>query len=218
VEISTYYGDLMSSLISVREAAEALSVTTTQVYRLIEGGQLRGTRLGTQQVVFAEALNEYRLVRPQRGRPLDAAAAWSSLLGQQPLEIDQLGPIAASTRRRATATYCYVPEYRLSAIAASLDTVVTGAEGARLRGAAIGNTKPLQVYVNEQRWPAVRREHRISDAGDDVNLIVRVVPRGAWHQAAASRPAPLIVCAVDAYSCADLRSAHEALEAMKAGR
>ena len=95
------------------------------------------------------------------------------------------------------------------------DVVVTGAEGARQRGAAIGATKPLQVYVDEQRWPALEREHRIGDAGEDVNLIVRVVPSDAWSQASAERPAPLIVCAVDAYSCADLRSAHEALEAMR---
>ena len=216
MEISTYYREVMSSLISVREAAVALGVTTSQVYRLLEGGQLRGSRLGSQQVVFAEALNEYRLVRPQRGRPLDPVAAWNLLLGRQAGDLDELGPLAAATRRRSAATYCYVVEYRLDAIAASPDVVVTGAEGARQRGAAIGATKPLQVYVDEQRWPALEREHRIVDAGEDVNLIVRVVPSDAWSQASAARPAPLIVCAVDAYSCADLRSAHEALEAMRA--
>ena len=208
----------MSTLVSVREAAGALGVSASQVYRLIESGQLRGTRLGSQQVVYAESLNEYRLVRPQRGRPLDPASAWSVLLGKRPDDIDALGPIAASTRRRAAVAYCYVPEYRLSAIADSADTVVTGAEGARLRGAAIGNTQPLQVYVSEQRWPTLRDAQRISDAADDVNLIVRVVPVEAWPQASSMNPAPLVVCAVDAYSCADLRSAHEALETMKAGR
>lgn len=208
----------MSNLISVRDAATALEVTTTQVYRLLEGGQLRGTRLGSQQVVFAEALYEYRLVRPQRGRPLAAAAAWRSLLAQRPAHIDELGPIAARTRRRAVATYCYVPEYRLAAIAALPDAVVTGADGARQRDAAIGTTTPLQVYVDERRWPALRSAHRIGDAVEEVNLIVRVVPSGAGDQASADRPAPLIVCAVDTYSCADLRSAHEALDALQGAR
>lgn len=217
MEISTYYCG-MSSLLSVREAATELGVSTSQVYRLLDAGQLRGSKVGTQQVVFAEALHEYALVRPQRGRPLDAPASWAALLAAVPATVEDLGPLAAATRRRATVTYCHVVAYRLDAIAAAPDVVVTGAEGARLHGAAIGAASPFQVYVDDDRWPAFRAEHRIADANDDVNLIVRVVPSVAWDRASASRPAPLVVCAVDAYSCADLRSAHEALAAMSAGR
>ncbi|MBK6858281.1 MAG: hypothetical protein IPG97_17450 [Microthrixaceae bacterium] len=67
-------------------------------------------------------------------------------------------------------------------------------------------------------WLALRAEHRIADADPDLNVIVRLVPTDAWDTASALRPAPLVVCTVDAYACADLRSAHEALQAIGAER
>lgn len=205
----------MAQLVPVRDAAEMLQVTPSHVHRLLDSGQLRGRTLGSQRVVFAPSLHEYRLVRPERGRPLEPASAWSLLLRSEPKSIDELGPLAAATRRRAHTTYCHVLPFRLEEISGSTEVVASGPLGASRQGAHIGATEPLHIYVKDSDWAATRHGYSIDEAGDDLNVIVRVVPTNAWPFSPGERTADLIVCAVDSYAAADLRSAHEALDRMR---
>ena len=78
--------------------------------------------------------------------------------------------------------------------------------------------RALQVYVKAANWSQVRSKYDVSEATDDMNLIARVVDNEAWPFSRNTHVAPLIVCAVDAYATADLRSAHEALEVMQPDR
>lgn len=208
----------MTNLLSVNDAAGLLHVNRSQIHRLLDGGQLRGRTIGSQRVVFAESLNEYQLVRPRPGRPLEPAAAWAQLLASEPSSIEELGPLAATTRKRATARYCHVIPYRLDDVSADPAVIQSGAAGAAQRGAHVGAAGPAQVYLRDSAWDRFRRTHSIKEADGDLNLIVRVVPDDAWPFSPDDRVAPLIVCAVDTYSIADLRSAHEALDRIGAER
>lgn len=204
----------MQDLVSVRDAASRLEVSVGHVYRLLESGELRGPRIGSQQTVLAASLQEYRLVRPRPGRPLGPSAAWARLLAAHPETVEDLGALAAATRRRADVLYCHALEFRLVEIEDAPATVLTGAGGAHRHSVPVGSTKPLQTYLRQDAWPAFRAEQRIEESAEEMNVIVRLVPDDAWPFQDEQRVAPLVVCATDAYAVGDLRSAHESLVAI----
>lgn len=205
----------MSTLVSVSEAADELGVSASHVYRLIEDGRLRGTRAGSSHLVFAESLHEYQLVRPRSGRPFSPGRAWDILLDAKPETVDDLGILASRCRRRAEPRYVSVLDFRLRELAGSSRVVLSGADGAAQHHAAIGTSKPVQLYILQSDLESISSEFRIRESAD-MNVILRVVPNDAWPFMAAQHLAPLVVCAVDAYSVSDLRSAHEAITMLRA--
>jgi excisionase family DNA binding protein len=202
-------------VIPVRDAAERLGVSVQQTHRLLQSGQLRGRRSGSQWLVAPESIRQLELVRPGRGRPRSALESWKLLLASEPQSIEDLAQLAARSRKRGTLHECRALPYRLDELAASPDVVLSGARGALHQGAHIGADAHVHIYVKSHAWDHLARRYRLVDDSAEANLFARAVSAEAWPFAPGQEAAPLVVCAVDSYASGDLRSAHEALEAMQ---
>ena len=117
--------------LSAQQAAAALGVSRMQISRLVHQGNLRASRLGNALMIDPQSVNEYRSLRPDRGRPLSPRKAWeriaeestrSAALDEGAL-MESVRQLAIVARRRADRQPYRVLPNRLPALFAD-DRVV----------------------------------------------------------------------------------------------
>lgn len=200
--------------LSAQQAAAALGVSRMQISRLVQQGDLRASRLGNALVIDPDSVNEYRDLRPDRGRPLSPRKAWdriaeessrSAALDESDL-MESVRQLAIVARRRADRQSYRVLPNRLPALFADDRVLLSGAAAGQQHGAPVRPGEPHPVYVSIDDLPALVADYRLRDDGDP-NVIVRAVDPNEWilgHQIA-----PPFVAAIDALEDGDARSAAE---------
>lgn len=200
--------------LSAQQAAVALGVSRMQISRLVQQGDLRASRLGNALMIDPDSVNEYRDLRPDRGRPLSARKAWKRIAEEssRPRALNEadlmesLRQLAIVARRRADRQLYRVLPNRLPALFADDRVVLSGAAAGQQQGAPVRPGEPHSVYVSIDDVPELVADYRLRDDADP-NVIVRVVDPAEWilgHQVA-----PPYVAAIDALDDGDARSAAE---------
>jgi excisionase family DNA binding protein len=209
--------------ISAQEAAARLGVSRMQISRLVANGDILADRFGRSLQIDVDSLNRYAELRPPRGRPLPPGSAWAAITaaaagggaaggGAAPgsLAFSAVKQLAIVARRRAERRPMRVMPSALERVLNDPAVVVSGADAAAHRGAAVQSRPPHSVYVRASDLADLVARHRMRSNSDEPNLIVRVAPddspvfNGEHH-------APLIVAALDMVDDRDDRSAAEAL-------
>lgn len=202
--------------VSAKEAAHLLGVSRTQISRLAAAGEFKSERFGNALQIDLDSLQRYRELRPAPGRPLEPAAAWNLLLERTwvsaPRDLDELHRLAIEARRRADRREMRVLPGSVDRFLADSAVVVSGAGAAARHGAAVQGRPPHQVYVRDSDIGPLEHRHALREVQSDANLIVRLVPDGAWALGD-DDVAPLLVALVDLVDERDDRSAAEALRA-----
>ncbi len=198
--------------ISAQKASEILGVSRKQISRLVEAGEIKSERFGNALQVDLDSVQRYQDLRPGRGRPLSAGAAWEMLASARPRNVDDLKTLAVAVRRRAERhEYRVLPAY-LDRVLADQRVVISGSAAAVEHGAAVQDGPPHAIYVQRSDADQFVKDNRMRADGDDPNLIVRFAPDAAWVFNG-SRHARMIVALVDLVDDRDDRSAAEALRA-----
>jgi excisionase family DNA binding protein len=207
--------------LSAQQAADALGVSRMQISRLVRQGDLRASRLGNSLMVDPESVNEYRQLRPDRGRPLSPRNAWDRILresmrlapadGERDL-IEVARQLAIVARRRARRhAYRAIPN-RLPALLEDPRVVLSGSNAGQRHGAPVRPGDPHMVYISSDDLPKLVADYRLRDDVNDPNVIVRVVADDEWIMS--RRLAPPLVAAIDALDEGDTRSAIEILRSV----
>lgn len=198
-------------VLNVRQAANLLDVSEMQIGRLIRQGDLQASRFGRSWALEAASVHQYNHLRPHRGRPLSAPAAWEQLRHARPANLDQAKQVAAESRRRAGRHRLRVIPGLLAEAIADPAVVQGGADAALHHGASVSSPDVHVIYLAASHIQAFVADHHAGAAEDDANLIVRDVPDDLWSAVAADRYVSLPVAIADLLDLGDLRSAAEAL-------
>ena len=203
---------------SAQQAAEALGVSRMQISRLVRQGDLRASRLGNALLIDPDSVNEYRDLRPDRGRPLSPRSVWARIARESArLESDgsegdaseAARHLAVVGRRRADRLAYRALPNRVPAVLADQRVVLSGADAGQHHGAPVRPGEPHQVYVSGDDLDQLVADYRLRDSSGEPNLIMRVVDSDAWILR--HRIAPPLVAAIDALEDGDARSAAEIL-------
>lgn len=199
--------------LSVDQAAEALGVSHVQVGRLIDAGELDAERFGRSWAIDADSLHRYRILRPQRGRPLAERAAWAKVLdAEPPNDVDEAIDLARLVRRRSRNERVRI----LPALDGRIDHDQRvrhgGAHAAIHHGAGIGRTVQRDLYISAQDAAAFRSEFHADPNAGDPNVVLRIVDDLIDIDL---RFMPPIVAVLDLLDAADTRAAAEALRVVR---
>lgn len=202
--------------LSAQQAAAALGVSRMQISRLVRQGDLRASRLGNALLIDPESVNEYRELRPDRGRPLSPRGAWARIADESArLEagaserdaIEAARHLAIVARRRSDRRAYRAQPNRLPALLADQRVVPSGAEAGQRQGAPVRPGEPHPIYASSSDVAQLVADHRLREGAGEPNVVVHVVESDEWilgHQVA-----PPLVAAVDAIDGGDARAAAE---------
>lgn len=185
--------------LSPAEAADRLGVSPRRVYALIDGGRLRGERVGSRILVHRDGVEARAGGASANGRPFSARRGWALLLLAAGLDPVGLPPDARSKLRRLLrerdlwvmrARFATRAERRalqahssdLARIAADPEVVRTGASAAADAGLPlIAPGAPLELYVDAATADRLIVIYRLTPSALG-NVTLRVVPDGvrAW--------------------------------------
>ena len=199
--------------LSVHQAANALGVSHVQIGRLIDAGELDARRFGRSWAIDADSLRRYRLLRPQRGRPLSERAAWQRVFdAEPPADIDEAIDLARLVRRRSRNERVRIIPALDGRLERDPRLVHGGAHAAIHHGAAIGRPDRRDVYIWNDDEDGFRADYRANSNADDPNIVLRVVEEPKEFD---GRFVPPIVALLDLLDAADTRAATEALRILR---
>ena len=175
------------AVMTAREAAARLGVSTREVNRLVHRGALRGTKLGAATsawLIDTRSLSEYQHIRKTGGRSWNAESSWATLNALSGVE-QRLNPVTkmriAERIRHSTAeeiarkTATRVKVRRFSADnreATTRELKLTGASAAeKVFADLVGRAKVVEGYVGSgDVADFIRRHLLIEDANGDILL------------------------------------------------
>ena len=196
--------------LSVNQAAGALGVSHVQVGRLIGAGELVAKRFGRSWAIDPESLHRYRLLRPQRGRPLSERAAWQRVLDAElPANIDEAVNLARLVRRRSRNERVRILPALDGPIGDDPRVRHGGAHAAIHHGAGIGRPEQRDIYISAQDVDAFRSDYRANSNADHPNVVLRIVDKRIEFDDVFLPP---IVAVIDLLDSANTRAATTAVE------
>jgi excisionase family DNA binding protein len=221
----------MGDPVSVREAAEALSVDERTVRLLAAAGEIEAVKRGNAWWLDRRAVERRGRQQPGRGRPLSAPMAWSVLLlasgnldpgqlvgrdhhparARRWLESHPLADHAPRLRARARRESFDAHPSELPRLAAHPFVTRTGISAANVVGVH-GGGDDVELYAPAGRRPDVLAEHALEPA--DGPVLMRWVPDELWPVVAGD-VAPRAAVLVDLLEHDDPRARREAHRALR---
>lgn len=212
-------------MLTTDDAAQRLGVSTHEVRRLINAGNLRAAMKGRTWLVDERSVAERVGTRPTRGRALAARTAWAALFeasGEKASWLDahtrsrlrkwlreqQIDAIARACRRRGDRyAFRVLPAYQDRLLTA--DRVTRGGLSAAADAGAdlvvmSGVATASEMYCDEQTLAALVKKFGLTDTGKP-NVVVRV-PRWNDGRLLAGNALPAAVIAVDLMEAGDFRT------------
>jgi excisionase family DNA binding protein len=190
-------------VLSTREAAAALGISPQRVRKMISDGRLPARRSSAGWLITRNAVVERR-VDPSVGRPVHPRTAWAAIamldaatdstghvppsgfvtdrrLRHRVLKILSLlpdpthngAPWRSMLARRARARRMWVHPGLLDRLAA--DPRVSGSGAIDANEGLSGGRSGLELYIAQERLPAVVAQYRLGD-DDDGQILLRAVP------------------------------------------
>ncbi len=209
--------------VSVRQAAERLSISPQRVRVLAAKGRIPARKVGRDWVVDLARLGLHEFGARGRGRPLSARSCWAILDlldGRQPVGLSRSELLRARTRAEALADSApgalsaRAEVHRLVAhrglterLANDRRIVLSGVSAAAAHRARLTALGALEGYVQDDDLAALIHEYALAQpsGGVGANVLLRVpVPR--WPFEASERIASRPVVAVDLIDAGDERS------------
>jgi excisionase family DNA binding protein len=204
--------------LSAQQAADILGVSRMQISRLVRQGDLEASRLGNALVIDSDSVNQYRTLRPDRGRPLSPRNAWARILeASARLDvadsdhdlIEVARQLAIVARRRAERHPFRVQPNRVQAVLDDPRLVLSGADAGQRHSAPVRPGEPHLAYASSDDLAQLVTDHRLRDDVGQPNVIIRAVSPDQWILS--HRIAPPLVAAIDSLDELDARSATEIL-------
>ncbi|MGD0455124.1 MAG: helix-turn-helix domain-containing protein [Solirubrobacteraceae bacterium] len=215
----------MVDLMPVSAVADELSVHPSRVRALIASGALAAEKVGGVWLVDRASVAGRNREQAAAGRPLSPGNAWALLLAasgeelpsglgssarwrvRQALQVYGLGALRPRLARRAEPASYWALAGELRALHDRSDLVLSGPSAAATYHLGLVGSDTIDAYVPERLVSLLQREHALERmSGPESNVILRVVPDGAWFLSP-RRFAPLAAVAIDLWSYADPRAA-----------
>lgn len=193
--------------VSSAQAARMLGVSRMQISRLVDAGELVAERFGNAWQIDLDSVHRYADLRPERGRPLSAARAWTALRTELPRTLDDASVLAIRVRRRAERRPSRVLPGDLERYRQDSRCVQSGSAVAS-RLAPVSDGPPHSSYVRRSDYEEVARDYALADDAANPNVILRIVDDDVWPFADLAE-APPVVALVDLVDERDDRSARE---------
>lgn len=213
------------SLLSVPEAARELGLDPSRVRALVSSGELPGAKVGGRWAIeSADVARRGRDPRPA-GRPFEAPNAWAVLFIASDLDAPWVGPsvrwrlhqglafhglagLRSRLGRRADPRHFHAHPSELRRLGSRQDLVRAGVRAAGDYDLRLAPAKEIDAYVRAKAAKGLQRDHALEpvDQGRG-NVLLRVVPDGAWEMDSEDRVAPIAAVAVDLADDPDSRSA-----------
>jgi excisionase family DNA binding protein len=166
---------MRSDLVSLADASVLLGVSSERVRQLVIAGDLPGVRFGNAWAVPRESVDARRRASNRRGRPLNAARAWESIVD---------GSVDLSNVSR----YRNRGEPHRYAMSGADIVYLSGHDGVIVSGvaAAVEHAEPLQVvtgdadlYVSVKVYEQL--ESLIAVVPDPLGaVVIQVIPADVW--------------------------------------
>lgn len=224
----------MPGLLSVRDAAQRLGVSSVAVRQQIAGGRLPAVKRGRDWWVDPRAVERMRRLPARSGRPLSAPLAWAILLlasgdeeaadrvVQHPryrararawLREHSLSEDAPRLRARAAPEEFDAHPSELRRIAARPDVLLTGASAGDLVG-LVGKPSAVEVYARAGQREAIVREHALTPGPGPIR--VRWVVDEIWDvlRSDGEGRAPRAAVLLDLVESDEPRARREAVRAL----
>jgi excisionase family DNA binding protein len=204
-------------LLTLREAAERLGVSTRRARALVEHQQLQAQKLGRQWLVSADAVRQAQRSRQDRGRPIRPGTAWSSIEELPGIlwgEVD-----VDSIRRRLLPRARHVDMYIHPGLLKGItEKCVLGGRGAAaLKDMPFDEGALCDLYIKESELGALVRESKAREVLDSANVRFHIVRDDLWPFKPIDRAVNLWVAWLD-LADRDDRAADSLLERLIGGR
>ena len=209
--------------VSVREAAQRLSVSPQRIRALAGGGRIPARKLGRDWAIDLDQIGRQDVGRPGRGRPLSARSCWAILdmLAQKKPEglsrserlrararLESLADSAPGDLSARAEVFRYVIHRGLiERVATDPRIVLGGVSAASNYRADLVALEEIEGYVRAEDLERLIGDHALllPSVGVRVNVLLRVpVPR--WPFEEGERIASRGVVAVDLIDAGDDRS------------
>lgn len=209
--------------VSVRQAAERLSISPQRVRELAAKGRIPARKLGRDWALTLDGLGRHDLGQGGRGRPLSARSCWAILDlvdGKKPVGLSRSELLRARTRAesladsapgalsaRAEVHRLMVHRGLTQRLANDRRIVLSGVSAAAAHRARLTALGALEGYVRADDLAALIDEYALAQPSARVgaNVLLRVpVPR--WQFEESERIASWPVVAVDLMDAGDERS------------
>jgi excisionase family DNA binding protein len=223
-------------LLSVRDAAQDLSVHESRVRAMLAAGQLEGDKLGGRWVVPRASVQEYRRLRaPAGGRPLQPSNAWAVLALASGVAAPNIGArearrlakllarqglcaLAPRLRRRAAVHRYRAHPGVLRELAQEPPLHAAGISAAREAGLGLLAGDEVDAYVSNNELADVVREFALEEVGPSDpsgNVVLRAVEPSVAASVFAGSAVPFAAVALDVAEQADRRSARIGSHALR---
>lgn len=184
----------LDSAMSAAEAAERLGVSSHEIRRLLDSGDLRGRQIAGRWFVPVQEVQRWSYLPRPSGRPYSPRSCWAMLQmieGQQPdisasrnwqlrqyLLDREPFDLAGRLRRRASRQLLLVHSSLLSQLVGEDLVLRAGVSAARAAGADLLVRDELaELYVHARDFDQLRADYHLREA-DHLNVIAHVVPAG----------------------------------------
>lgn len=223
----------MARLVSIAEAARDLEIDPSRVRALVASGELDGIKLGGRWAVDRASVARRQRIGHLGGRPYEPRNAWGVIFLasrldapwlssvarwrlEQALAIHGLAGLQPRLTRRAALNRFHAHPGEVAYLFGRPEPVHSGISAAREHNLPLVPTHEVDAYVDADEVERICEEHALEPASaGEGNVVLRVVPSGAWPFGSGDRVAPLAAVALDLAEDPDPRSARIGAGALK---